>query len=58
MRTERAYVQDIIDESKFVLQEMDGVSRERFFADKRLAWAMLHSLTIIGEAANHLSSCP
>lgn len=55
MKTERACLLDILEEIGYIRRETGGLSRELFLQDKRLTRAILHSLMIIGEAANRLS---
>jgi uncharacterized protein with HEPN domain len=52
MKLERAYLADILDEAEFITQQIQRTGRETFLLDGVLARALLHSLLIIGEAAN------
>jgi len=55
MKPERAYLADILDQSEFITRQVRRIEREEFFLDEVLSRALLHSLLIIGEAANRLS---
>lgn len=48
-------LEDILTACTDVMQFCDTLERERFGREKTLRYAILHSLTIIGEAASRLS---
>ncbi|MFN0100985.1 MAG: DUF86 domain-containing protein [Bryobacteraceae bacterium] len=54
MRREFSFLGDIVAEADVVLRHIDGCSLDRFVADPILSRAVLHSLMIIGEAANRI----
>ena len=54
MRREIAFLGDIVAEADVVLRHVDGYTLERFLADPILYRAVLHSLMIMGEAANRI----
>lgn len=51
MRPERLYLSDILQASKNVNFHISGRSRDEFIADRTVRAAVLHELTVIGEAA-------
>lgn len=55
MRSERLYLLDIIEAAENVAFHVGGRGREQFLGDRTVRAAVLHELTVIGEAANHLS---
>jgi len=54
-RTERLYLTDIVDAAAEIARDIADRSHEGFLADRVLQRAVLQSLTVIGEAASHLS---
>lgn len=54
MRREAAFLGDILTEADLILKHMAGCSEEQFMADPILSRAVLHSLMIMGEAANRV----
>ena len=56
MRPERLYLQDIIDAADSVASFVAGIDRQRFVDDDLLRSAVLHKLTVVGEAAGRLSA--
>ncbi len=61
MACEELYLQDIIEAANTIEHFLKDVSKEEFLASELLRSAVLHKLTIIGEAAarisNDLKSC-
>ncbi len=55
MRPEALYLNDILQACAAVRGFLDGVAEERFQYDDLLRSAVVHKLTVIGEAAAHLS---
>ena len=55
MRPDRLYLQDIVEAGAAVRRFVDGVGRERFLNDDLRQSAVLHKLTVMGEAAARLS---
>jgi uncharacterized protein with HEPN domain len=55
MRTEELYLRDIVEAADAIQQFVTGVKREAFLGNEVLRSAVLHKLTIIGEAAACLS---
>jgi uncharacterized protein with HEPN domain len=51
MRPERLYLSDILQASKNVALHIGGRSRDDFIANPTVRAAVLHELTVIGEAA-------
>src|SRR5688572_5036853 len=56
MRPERLYLQDIVDAADNVAFHIAGRSREQFLGDRTVRAAVLHELTVIGEAAARLEA--
>lgn len=56
MRRDDAWLLDIVIAARDALKFTADVSREQFEQDHLLQSAVLRALTIIGEAANHLSA--
>jgi len=56
MRRDELYLLDIVEASDAIRQFLVGAQRERFVHDELLRSAVLHKLTIIGEAAARLSA--
>jgi uncharacterized protein with HEPN domain len=54
MQPERLYLADIVSAADAVARFLAGVEREAFTADDLLRSAVLHKLTVIGEAAARL----
>jgi uncharacterized protein with HEPN domain len=55
MRPERLYLQDILDAADNISFHIAGRSAEHFLGDRTVRAAVLHELTVIGEAAARLS---
>jgi len=55
MRHEASFLQDILAASKKIEAITAATTEERFLADEVLPAAVLHHLTVIGEAINRLS---
>ena len=56
MRPERLYLQDLIDAADNIAFHISGRSREQFLGDRTVRAAVLHELTVIGEAAARLTA--
>jgi uncharacterized protein with HEPN domain len=56
MRREELYLADIIEAADAIQQFLTGVQRDTFLQDDLLRSAVLHKLTVIGEAAARLPS--
>jgi uncharacterized protein with HEPN domain len=56
MRRDELYLLDIVQAADAIQRFVAGVPRERFLGDDMLRSAVLHKLTIIGEAAARLSA--
>ncbi|MCX7840166.1 MAG: DUF86 domain-containing protein [Anaerolineae bacterium] len=56
MRREELYLADIVEAAEAIERFLDGVTKENFLYNDLLRSAVLHKLTIIGEAVAHLSS--
>ena len=54
MRPERLYLSDILEAAGNVVTHMGGRSREAVIADLTARAAVLHELTVIGEAASRI----
>ena len=55
MRRERLYLEDIISAADAVTEFINGHDFESFHANRMLRSAVVHQLTIIGDAVAHLS---
>ncbi|MBL8211742.1 MAG: DUF86 domain-containing protein [Bryobacterales bacterium] len=55
MRREASFLQDILAACKKIEAIISATTKERFLADEVLPAAVLHHLTVIGEAINRLS---
>lgn len=55
MRRDELYLRDIIEAADSVARFLQGWQREQFMTDEIMRSAVLHKLTIIGEAAARLS---
>jgi len=55
MKSDRAFLADILDEAGLICRELEGVSEAEFREDVRISRTLLHSLMIIGEASARLS---
>jgi uncharacterized protein with HEPN domain len=53
-RVYRLYLQDIVDAAHFIERLVQGQSYEEFTADEVRLSAVLHKLTLIGEAIKHV----
>lgn len=56
MRRDELYLTDIVEAAESVAAFLSGRSRETFLHDDLLRSAVLHKLTVIGEAAARLSA--
>ena len=56
MRRDELYLHDIVEAAESIGAFLAGRSRESFMQDDLLRSAVLHKLTVIGEAAARLSS--
>lgn len=54
MRPERLYLQDMVEAADNIAFHIGGGKRERFLGDRTVRAAVLHELTVIGEAAARL----
>lgn len=54
MRRERLYLTDILEASDAISTFLRGCSRDAFFESELIRSAVLHKLTVIGEAAARL----
>ena len=55
MRPERLYLTDIVEAAEAITTFVSGSARESFVGDDLLRSAVLHKLTVIGEAAARLT---
>jgi uncharacterized protein with HEPN domain len=55
MRSEALYLTDILEATRSLELFLQNVSKEEFILDDMLRSSVVHKLTIIGEAAAHLS---
>ena len=55
MRRERLYLLDILEAADAIRKFLDGVEEPAFLQNDLLRSAVLQKLTVIGEAAAHLS---
>lgn len=55
MKSNRIFLQHILDETVFLLKETEGVEFKKFMKDEVLKRACSRSLEIIGEAVKNLS---
>ncbi len=56
MRTERLYLTDIVDATDSIKRFLERIEREDFLNDELRQSAVLQKLTVIGEAASHISA--
>lgn len=56
MRPDETFLTDIVDAADAISGFLSGVSRDAFLGDDLLRSAILHKLTVIGEAAGRLSA--
>src|SRR5687768_6018376 len=56
MRTERLYLQDILDSAGEIGEFILGIAKDEFLSNKMLQAAVLQKLMIIGEASSKLSA--
>ena len=54
MRREELYVADLVDNARAVQEYLDGVTRERWDADRVLRDAVLYRMLLLGEIASAL----
>jgi uncharacterized protein with HEPN domain len=54
MRREELYVADLVDNARAVREYVDGVTRERWDADRVLRDAVLYRMLLLGEIASAL----
>ena len=50
----REYLQHILDETRYLMEHLPGVSKESFLQDATLQRAFVRSIEIIGEAAKQV----
>jgi len=50
----REYLQHILDETEYLMEASQGISKERFLRDATLQRAFVRSIEIIGEAAKQI----
>jgi len=50
------YLRHILDETKYLIEEMQGLSKEQFLRDGTLKRAFVRSIKIIGEASRKVPS--
>lgn len=55
MRPDETFLRDIVDAADAIQDFLSGISQEEFLGDDLLRSAILHKLTVIGEAAARLS---
>jgi uncharacterized protein with HEPN domain len=55
MRREELYLRDILEAANDIEEFLSGIDQQKFLADKLLKSAVLQKLSVIGEAAVHLS---
>ncbi len=53
-RSVREYLQHMLDETRYLLSQAQGLDKETFLHDETLKRAFVRSLEIIGEAAKHI----
>jgi uncharacterized protein with HEPN domain len=56
MRDESLYLADIVEARDALVRYLSGVTHEQFLEDDLIRSAVLHKLTVIGEAAGHISN--
>ena len=56
MRLDRLYLEDIVDAADSVAAFLAGVGKDRFVDGDLLRSAVLHKLTVIGEAGARISA--
>ena len=54
MKQVKPYLEHILQECNFLLEQSDNLEKEEFFKDSVLMRAFVRSLEIIGEAAKHI----
>ena len=54
MRRDELYVADLADNTRAVLEYLDGISREQWDKDRMLRHAVLYRLLLLGEIASAL----
>ena len=54
MRPERLYLQDIVEAADNIAFHIGNRSRDRFLGDRTVRAAVVHEITVIGEAAARL----
>jgi len=55
MRPERLYLQDMVEAADNIAFHIEGRQREQFEGDRTVRAAVLHELTVIGEAVARLT---
>ena len=55
MRPDRLYLLDIVEAADNITYHVGRRPREKFLIDRTARAAVLHEITVIGEAASHLS---
>ena len=56
MRPDRLFLLDILEAADAIVEHIGGRPREELLADRTARAAVLHELTVIGEAAGRVSS--
>jgi uncharacterized protein with HEPN domain len=56
MRRERLFLEDIVSAADAIAEFIQGQTQESFEANRMLRSALVHQLTIVGEAVAHLSA--
>ena len=56
MKLNEAYLNHILDETNYLLQQTQGLTYNRFLKNETLKRAFARSFEIIGEAAKNISS--
>ncbi len=56
MRVEEQYLSDIVEAAELISEQVATITYEDFLVDKTLQQSILFGFTIIGEAANKISS--
>ena len=56
MRSDDLYLSDIVQAADSIMRFVEGLDEDRFIGDDLVRSAVLHKLTVIGEAAARVSS--
>lgn len=54
-RTNKHYFKDILDYAKTSLEFIENISFEEFMVDKKVVFAVIRALEVIGESSNRIS---